>query len=190
VGRRGALIGPRVVVGGISGSGKSTLAAELARRLGAPHVELDAHFHKPGWQESTDEEFTASVSAAVAGDRWVVDGNYTRVREVTWARATTFVWLDYARPVATLRTVRRTARRLATRQELWNGNRERWSNLLDAGHPIRWSWTQHPGCRAKYEAAVADPRWAHVEVVRLRSPRATASWLKSVSFPPDGPEVT
>ncbi|HEU0131448.1 MAG TPA: hypothetical protein VFQ85_10720 [Mycobacteriales bacterium] len=172
--------GPRVVVGGISGSGKSTLARELARRLGAPHVELDAHFHGPGWTATPDDAFLASVTAAVAGDTWVVDGNYTRVREAVWSRATTFVWLDYARWVGTWRATRRTARRLLVREELWNGNREVWANIRDPGHPIWWSWTQHPGCRAKYEAAVADPRWAHVDVVRLRSPRETAAWLATL----------
>jgi adenylate kinase family enzyme len=119
----------------------------------------------------------ASVAAATAGERWVVDGNYSRTRETTWGRATDFVWLDYPRWVATRRTVRRTASRLLRRTPLWNGNRERFSNLFDPGHPIRWSWTQHPGCRASYEAATADPRWAHVAVVRLRSPRETRDWL-------------
>jgi hypothetical protein len=170
-------VGPRVVVGGVSGSGKSTLAAELARRLGAPHVELDAHYHLPGWTGATDEEFAASVGAATAGDTWVVDGNYSRTRELVWPRATTFVWLDYPRGLATWRTVRRTARRLFLRVELWNGNRERVTNLFDPGHPIRWSWTQHPVSRRSYEAAVADPRWAHVEVIRLRTPRRTREWL-------------
>jgi adenylate kinase family enzyme len=172
-----AALGPRVVVGGVSGSGKSTLAAELARRLGAPHVELDAHYHQPGWTAASDEEFCASVAAATAGDTWVVDGNYSRVRDVWLPRATTFVWLDYRRGVATWRTVRRTARRLFLRVELWNGNHERLSNLFDPGHPIRWSWSQHPGSRARYEAATTDPAWAHVEVVRLRTPNETARWL-------------
>jgi hypothetical protein len=170
-------LGPRVVVGGVSGSGKTTLAAELARRLGAPHVELDAHNHLSGWVEATEEQFSASVAAAVAGDTWVVDGNYSRIRPIVWPRATTFVWLDYRRGLATWRTVRRTARRLFLRVELWNGNRERFANLFDPGHPIRWSWSQHPGNRAGYEAATADPAYAHVEVVRLRTPKETARWL-------------
>ncbi len=176
-------LGPRVVVGGVSGSGKTTLARELARRLDAPHVELDAHFHGPGWTERDDDEFVASILAAIAGDRWVVDGNYTRIRDVTWARATTFVWLDYPRGLATWRASKRTVRRLVLRVELWNGNRERLRNLLSPGHPIRWSWSQHPPGRAKYEAAVADPRWAHIEVVRLRSPAETARWLDYAARP-------
>jgi adenylate kinase family enzyme len=108
----------------------------------------------------------------------VLDGNYSRTREVTWSRATTFVWLDYPRWVGTWRTIRRTTGRLLFRHELWNGNRERWRNLLEPGHPIRWSWQQHPLCRANYEQATTDPRWAHVDVIRLRSPADTRALLE------------
>ena len=179
-------LGPRVVVGGVSGSGKTTLAREIARRLGAPHIELDAHFHRPGWTSASDEEFAASVAAALtaAGDRWVVDGNYTRIRDVTWSRATTFVWLDFRRGVATWRAVRRTIPRLLRRTELWHGNRERLRNLFDSAHPIWWSWHHHGTATSGYEEAVADPRWKHVQVVRLRSPRAVREWLATATEVP------
>ena len=189
MGRRGPLtaapyppIGPRIVVGGVSGSGKTTLARELARRIGGVHIELDSHFHKPGWVESTDEEFLASVVAALAaaGERWVVDGNYSRTRDATWAGATTFVWLDYRRGLATWRAARRTVVRLVRRDELWNGNRERLRNLVSPAHPIFWSWTQHAHRRQNYEAAAADPRWAHLDVVRIRRPRELTEWLRSL----------
>lgn len=39
----------RLSVVGNSGSGKTTIAAELARLIGAPHLELDSVFHQPGW---------------------------------------------------------------------------------------------------------------------------------------------
>jgi AAA domain len=38
---------PKIAVVGTSGSGKTTVARELARRLGVPHVELDALYHGP-----------------------------------------------------------------------------------------------------------------------------------------------
>ena len=193
MGRRGALspreyppLGPRVVVGGISGCGKTTLAKELARRLGAPHVELDAHFHQPGWTQATDEQFTASVSAATAGDTWVADGNYGRVRHIVWGRATTVVFLDYPKGLPTWRTVKRSIPRLVRGTELWNGNRERWRNLLDSGHPIWWSWHHHGVNRAGYEAGFADPAYAHLDVIRLRTPAETRRWLeRNQTLPPE-----
>lgn len=163
--------GTRVVVVGTTGSGKSTLAASLAASLGVPHVELDALHHGPGWTERQPDELRALVAAAVAGDGWVVDGNYDSVRDLVWPRATDIVWLDYPRRVVMWRVVRRSVVRAVTRRELWSGNREDWRTWLRPDHPIRWAWTSHARRRAEYEALSAgDPRWH-----RHRSPRALPS---------------
>jgi adenylate kinase family enzyme len=162
----------RVSVVGNTGSGKSTVAAALAARLGAPCVELDAVFHQPGWTELPVEEFRARVADAAAGDAWVIDGNYGAVRDLVWAGADTVVWLDLPRPAVMRRVIGRTVQRAVRRQELWNGNREPWSNFwsLDPQRSVvAWAWTQHRSYRARYEAAMADPAWAHLRFVRLRS---------------------
>ena len=182
-------LGPRIVVGGISGSGKTTLAKELARRIGGTHVELDSLFHKENWAPSTDEEFDAKITAALdaaggaADGRWVVDGNYSRTRRLTWPHATTVVFLDYPFGFATLRTIRRTARRLRNPEPLWNGNRETWSNLFDAGHPIWWSMTKWRQNRRKYLALMNDPAWAHLDVVHVRRPAELRRWLQYAARP-------
>jgi hypothetical protein len=65
----------------------------------------------------------------------------------------------------------RTLRRMATRAELWNGNREEWRNLLtlDPHESILlWAWTRDRVYRSRYEAAQADLANAHLEFVRLR----------------------
>ena len=162
----------RVSVVGNSGSGKTTLSRRLAGTLGVPWVELDSLFHLPGWTPLPDEDFRRQVSEVTAGDGWVVDGNYSTVRELVWGRADTVVWVDPPHGVVMARVMRRTLRRVVTREELWNGNREPWSNLfsLDPTRSIMaWSWTQRGKYRSRYAGAMLDPAWSHLRFVPVRS---------------------
>ncbi len=170
----------RVSVVGISGSGKSTLARELAVLLGVPHLELDGVFHQPGWEPLPLEEFRAIVADRAAGDAWVTDGNYSVVRPLIWARADTVIWLDLPRRTVMRQIIWRTVCRTAGRQELWNGNRERWSNLFHFDPErsiIAYSWLGHAKHRARYAAAAIDEGNAHLTFVRLTSRRDITRFL-------------
>ena len=137
-----------------------------------PHVELDAIYHQPGWTPLTDEEFRARVEAATEREGWVVDGNYSVVRDTVWGKADTVVWCDLPYVTVMARTIGRTLRRTMTQEELWNGNREPWSNLWSFKPEksiIAWSATRHGRYRRRYTAAEEDPRWADLDFVRLRS---------------------
>lgn len=157
---------------GVSGSGKTTLALRLAAALGVPHVELDAIYHQAGWTPLTDEEFRTQAAAITDGEEWVVDGNYSVVQDIVWDRADTVVWFDLPYVTVMARTIGRTLRRTMTREELWNGNREPWSNLWSLKPEksiIAWAATRHGLYRQRYTAAERDPRWASLQFVRLRS---------------------
>ena len=62
-----------------------------------PFVELDGIFHQPGWAPLAADEFRRRVAEVTAGDAWVIDGNYSAVRPLVWARADT---VDLDRPAA------------------------------------------------------------------------------------------
>jgi adenylate kinase family enzyme len=169
---------------GCSGSGKTTLSRALARALGAPNIELDAIFHQPGWTPLDDDTFQARVTEVTEAARWVVDGNYSTVRDIIWERADTIVWFDLPYVTVMARTVRRTVRRTLTRQELWNGNKEPWSNLFSFNPEksiIAWAATRHRIYRQRYGAAEHDPRWAGLRFVRLRSQREADAFLAKVT---------
>lgn len=168
---------------GCSGSGKSWLARRLSERLGVPYLELDALNHQPGWVELPRKEMHDAVGRVTSGPGWVVDGNYSVVREdLVWPRADTVVWLDLPRPAVLRQVTARTLTRAVTRQELWNGNRERWRNILSLDPRqsiIVWSWTRHRVYRQRYRAAVDDPRWAHLRFHRLGSRREVNDFLSA-----------
>jgi adenylate kinase family enzyme len=173
----------RISVIGSSGSGKTTVARALAERLAIPYLELDAVFHQPGWVARPDEEFRSIVSDFAEGDRWVIDGNYTShgVAQAVWPRADTIVWLDPPRGVVMRRVVSRTLRRVVTREELWNGNREPWTNLYSHDpykNIIVWAWTRFAGVRQRYEGYLGSPEWSHLGVVRLRTRGEVGEFLK------------
>jgi adenylate kinase family enzyme len=161
----------RVSLVGSPGSGKTTLGRQLAARLDAPFIELDAIFHQPRWGELPREEFREQVSAKLQGPKWVVDGNYSAVQDLVWQQADTVVWLDLPRHVVMRRVIVRTLRRAITRERLWNGNREPLTNFyrLDPEkNIIRWTWIKQPEYVERYGSAIQQAANAHLEFIRLR----------------------
>lgn len=177
-------IGRRVIVLGSSCTGKSTLGARLALLLEVPFVELDALFWKPDWVETPDAEFQEKVLAATAGEGWVVAGGYHRqTQPVLWPRVQTIVWLDLPLLVSTGRIIRRSWRRSRDHELLWGTNYEKfWPQfkLWDNDSLITFTLRTHRAKRRRYAAAMADPAWAHINWVRLRSQRELDAWLRSV----------
>jgi adenylate kinase family enzyme len=166
-----------VSVIGSTGAGKTTFGRELARRLKVPFVELDSIYHQANWTPLPDEDFRRAVAGRIAGDSWVVDGNYGVVRPLVLARADTVVWLDYRRTTIMRRVVWRSVIRAVSRTELWNGNREDVRHWLRPDHPIRWAWSQHARKRDEYAERLASPAYGHLCCHRFGTPGAARGWL-------------
>jgi adenylate kinase family enzyme len=175
----------RISVVGSSASGKTTIAGIVSQILGLPHLELDSVFHQPGWQPLDDASFRTSVAAFAQHDAWVIDGNYVShgVAQVVWPRADTLVWLDPPRTTVLRRVLGRTLRRVITREELWNGNRESWRGMFSRvpeDNVILWAWTRHAPTRERYEAMLRDGTWQHLSVRRLRTPADVRTFIDEV----------
>jgi adenylate kinase family enzyme len=175
--------GPRrIVVVGTSGSGKTTLAGRIAEQLGVPHVELDALHWEPNWTPAAAEVFEERVTAALTGEEWVIDGNYSHVRARIWARADTLVWLDYPLGRIMVQLLARTIRRAITREALWGNNRESLRKaFLSRDSILLWALQTYHRRRREYLPLIRQPRQTHLRVVHLRSPRATQHWLDGLS---------
>lgn len=173
----------RIHVVGVSGSGKTRLGAEIARRLGVEHLELDAVFWDAGWTFRDQDEARQLVRRFVAThpDGWVADGNWTTRLDGMLqppAGADLVVWLDHPRWLVMARVLRRTVRRGITRQELWHGNRERpasWFSRDPEQNIILWAWTAYAGTRDRYLRMLGLP-W----FLRLSGRRQVARWLRSL----------
>lgn len=168
----------RILICGTSGSGKSTLARKLAAWEGLPYIEVDSHFHLPGWKQRSREELRERLIPILNQESWVLDANYSAVRDITYATADTIIWLDYPFMVTFGRMVRRTVRRVITGEPVCNGNRETFrKSFLSRDSIILWMVTTHGRRRQECDALFATPTPPHQTRLRFRTPWQLAGWL-------------
>ena len=126
----------RVLIIGCSGAGKTTFAVKLAARTGLPLLHLDQVFWRPGWTVTPRTEWRSTVARLVAGDAWILEGNYDSSLDLRLPRADTVIWFDLPRNLC----LRRVVKRIVTthgkvRPDMGPGCPER----LDLSF-LRWVW--------------------------------------------------
>jgi hypothetical protein len=174
----------RILILGRTGSGKTTLAREVAAALDVPHVELDSLYFGPDFSRAPLDVLRERTTAAIAGDRWVTDGNKRAVRDLVWPRADTVIWLDYPVHVSLWRLAKRARSRTSalSAQAAESGRRTGLpKQMLAAAKGVLTALRSHRGQRREYPRLFAQPANRHLAVARLRSPRATRQWLERVT---------
>ncbi|PPU24961.1 AAA family ATPase [Xanthomonas arboricola] len=103
-------LGPRICILGPSNSGKSTLSQAIGQARGCVCVHLDQLHHLPNtaWTPRSRQEFFALHDLAIAGEQWVMEGNYLGCLPQRLARATGIVLLDIPTMTSMVRYLRRT----------------------------------------------------------------------------------
>jgi adenylate kinase family enzyme len=167
----------RVVILGPGGAGKTELAAEMSRRTGLPVVHLDLLFWRQGWKPAPVEEARRDFAEAVAGERWILDGNFLAVEgeDARFSRADAVVFLDLSRATCCWRVLMRLARnRRRPRPDLPEGCAESFDLAL-----LRWIWRYPRTDRPRVLAILAGLNgWADVR--RLRSRSAVRRYLATL----------
>lgn len=101
----------------------------------------------------------------------MLDGNYNKVRDIVWGRATTLIWLNYPFSVVLRRALFRTTRRVFLRQELYSSNREGFRQaFLSKDSILWWVLTTYHRRRREYPELFKRPEFAHLGVIELRTP--------------------
>jgi adenylate kinase family enzyme len=167
----------RVCVLGPAGAGKTTVAWHIAGRTGLPVIHLDVIFWRAGWARAPADEARRALDDAIAGERWIVDGNFLDFerREERFDRADTVIFLDLPRRTYLRRVLwRRVRDRRRRRPDLPEGADE----SVDLGL-LRWIWSYGRTDRPRVMALLAglDPE---VTVHHLRAPAEVSRYLASV----------
>lgn len=171
----------RVVIVGTSCSGKTTLAKNLAQALGAKHIELDSIYWLPGWVGRPNEEFKNLVEKEVAADQWVLDGNYSKTRDIVWKRATTIIWLNYSFPLVAYQAIRRTTQRIFTREVLFSQNRETFKQaFMSRDSILLWVFTTFHRLRREYPPLLQEIPSGETKVIVFQNPKKANEFLKRI----------
>jgi hypothetical protein len=78
----------------------------------------------------------------------------------------------------------RTFKRVFTRQELWNGNHETVKGaFFDRDSLFWWVIRTHRPRRQRFETALQQAEYVHMNVIWHHSPHETSLWLNSLAAP-------
>lgn len=174
----------RINVVGTSGSGKTVFSRDLAKILGYPHIEMDKIFWGPNWYWPSDDEFFGNLRKSLGGDRWVLDGNYTRTIPIKWEKVDTVIWLDYSFPRTIFQALKRAIKRSISGEELWEGTGNRESlrkSFFSKDSIILWTLKTHGKVRKKYESCTMDEKLSHIRFVRLKNQDESKRFLDDLS---------
>ena len=81
---------------GRSGSGKSTFARRLHACTNLPLIHLDNVWWKADRTHISREDFDHRLEKLLQGDKWIIDGDYSRTYEVRFRSCDTIIFLDYS----------------------------------------------------------------------------------------------
>lgn len=177
------LIGQRISIVGTSGSGKTTLAQKIAKTYELPHVELDQLQWEPNWTSVPGDIFQERVRRALQGDRWVVDGNYSKVRDLVWSRADTVIWLNYPFHIVFRRSLQRAIIRIVTQEECCNGNYESLrKTFFNRDSILWWMITTYSKNQRKFPLLFQQPEYQHLNILQFQSPHLTKHWLSQLAI--------
>lgn len=173
----------RINVVGSSGCGKSTLSKKLSNILSIEYVELDQLFWGKNWSSPRDEEFLTRVETALVGDRWILDGNFTRTIPIKWKRCELVIWIDLPFFKVFFQALRRAIQRIISKKEIWpeTGNRESFvRTFMTRDSILLWTITNFKRVRKKYETLQRDENYKHIHFVRLRSTKEINNFLSNL----------
>ena len=158
---------------GPGGAGKSTFATQLGVILGLEVIHLDALYWKPGWTEPPKHEWAATVDAALTGEAWIMDGNYSGTIERRLAACDTVIFLDLPPWTCVRRILKRFATyRNRTRPDMAPDCPEKFSLAF-----LAWVWGYRRKTRPNIVHLLDECR-TEKRIVRLSTPRQIEEYLE------------
>ncbi|WPC42855.1 DNA topology modulation protein [Clostridium sp. JS66] len=141
-------IGKRIMVIGSPGSGKSTFSRKLSHITGIPLIHLDKEFWNSGWVETPRDEWVKKQKFLIAGDEWIIDGNYGGTMDIRLEKADTVICFELSRVACILNYFKRVITNLnRVRPDMSEGCNEKFDFEF---MKYIWNFPQKLGRRNNY----------------------------------------
>jgi adenylate kinase family enzyme len=164
----------RIMIIGCGGSGKSTLARQLGEKLKLPVVHLDQLFWRPGWVSISKDEFDRVHEAALAEEKWIMDGNFDRTIPRRLERCDTVIYLDFSRFACLMGVLKRVLTTYGkVRPDMGEGCPERMD--LDF---LKWVWNFNKNKRERIYGLLKEAEG--VQVIILKNRRMVKKFLSEL----------
>jgi adenylate kinase family enzyme len=171
------------IVIGTSGSGKTTAAATLAKELGCYLIDCDNINWLPNWVEKEHGLFAEELAVQMRREAWVMDGNYARVRELTFAQAEAILWLDMGFWTCLGRVFWRTFRRAWTGERLWESQNKESLLMFFSRQGLPWwvisTWRRR---RNNTDALMKSGQYPQLRWIRLRDKKQVDLFFATRGF--------
>lgn len=164
----------RIMIIGCGGSGKSTLARQLGEKLNLPVTHLDQLFWTPGWVNVSQEEFDRRHRQAIAGEKWILDGNFDRTIAERITRCDTVIYLDFSRFACLMGVAKRILTTYGkVRPDMGEGCPERFDWEF-----LQWVWNFNKNKREKNYRLLKEAKG--IQVIILKNRRQVRRFLSSL----------
>lgn len=157
-------LGQRICIIGLSAGGKSTLAQALGKKLNIEFFHLDQLAHKPNtnWEEQDETIFIDSYRNLLTNhDRWIIEGNYSKLMPERFEQATSIIWLDFNKWGSVFRYLKRTLKNDPHRPGKLEGANDR----INLRH-IHYTLFKAPKNRKVYQRLIDN---SNVQFIRITS---------------------
>jgi adenylate kinase family enzyme len=170
---------------GVTGSGKTSAARAYSRVTGIPAFSADDDLGwLPGWTNRPPADQRRLAAEITARDRWVLDSAYSAWRDIVLDRAQPIVFLDHPRWISLGGPVRRTVRRIVTRERVCNGNLETLRRALARDSIIAWHLRTFRSKREAIDSIRVTADGGAPIVLTFERPRELGAWPASGAAAP------
>ena len=130
-------------------------------------------FWKPGWVESSDEEYDAKLATFLEHDAWVIDGNNSRTMTLRFGLADAVIFLDLLLRVSLYRALKRNFEYHGrSRPDITEGCDEKFDLEF-----LRWILNYPKRVRPRNLALLEQARQTEKKAILLRSSLDVTAFL-------------